>query len=202
MGSARNRLEASLPVHAEGLTLRLLNRADMDALARWPAYPWPHDVFRFSFRDLKPEEMDRAYDERNGDPNRITLVVDTSDTPAVGYIALIPIEWPTGWAENMAFRIHPASCDRGIGTRSLVLVCDWWFAQGMKGLRLDVAATNHRAVRCYEKAGFKKTGEFWRDAPDLAGKDLREATYSFLENHVDCSSDSPRVRFYWMEAMF
>jgi hypothetical protein len=69
----------------------------------------------------------------------------------------------------------------------------------MEKEEIDVAATNQRAVRCYLNAGFQKTGEFWREASDLAGKDLNEQKYHFLGNHVDCNAEIPKIRFYWME---
>ena len=99
----------------------------------------------------------------------------------------------------MAVRLHPEYTDRGIGTEMLTLVGDWWFRNGMNKLKLDLAATNHRAIRSYFKAGFKEVGEFWREAPDLAGVDLSEPRYDFKEGNIRLEGDVPMVRFFWME---
>ena len=82
----------------------------------------------------------------------------------------------------------------------LGLVDGWWFRGGMNGLRLDVAASNGRAVGSYLRAGFSVVGEFWRDAPDLEGLDVSEPRFDFLRDHLCLSGDVPRIRFYWMES--
>ena len=190
----------SLPIDADGLVIRSLARTDIDRLSEWPPYPWPHDVFRFSFSGGDAHELDRAYDVRMRDVGRLTLVVDAPKASVIGYIALLRIDWDAGIVGNMSVRIHPDFCDQGIGSHVMASVRNWWITHGMKLLRLDVAATNHRAVRCYENVGFRKTGEFWRDAGDLIDQDLSDPKYRFLEDHVDCSRSVPRIRFYWMEA--
>ena len=75
----RNLLLRNLPIHAEGLLIRPARRADINRLSEWPPYPWPYDVFRFSFSGQTGDDLDRLYDERCRDDSRITLVVDTVD---------------------------------------------------------------------------------------------------------------------------
>jgi len=197
-GSTRDRVLKTLPVKQDGMILRLCTRADYDTLAKWPPYQWPYDGFNLRFSKMSKEELDRLYEERLGELDRVTLVAEEEDT-VVSYIALLEIDWLSGESGNMAVRLHPEYTDRGIGTVMLILVGDWWFRNGMNKLRLDVAATNHRAVRSYVKAGFKEAGEFWRAAPDLAGLDLSEQKYDFLRDNVSLEGDVPLVRFYWME---
>ena len=189
----------NLPIVADGLSIRLLTRADMRLLCEWPPYPRPYGVFRFSFSGQSVEDLDRTYEARMSDESRITLVADTAQTSAIGYIALVGVDWKRGICGNMAIRIRSDYCDRGIGSRVLREVRDWWFGHGMNLLRLDVAATNHRAIRCYLNVGYHKTGEFWRDAEDLVGENLSDRKYRFLGDDVDDSGATPKVRFYWME---
>lgn len=200
MNFTRDMLEGSLPIYGGDLTIRTLVRSDMDLLSKWPEYPWPYDVFCFSFSGQDVEELDRVYKLRICDKDRITLIVDAGKELAIGCLSLLQIDWIERISGNMSLRIHPEFCEMGIGTRILISVRDWWFGHDMNALRLDVAATNHRAERCYIKAGFQKTGTFWKDAPDLMNKDLNEAKYHFLENYVDRRSIPPRILFYWMEA--
>ncbi len=170
--SQKDLLVRNLPIHAEGLLVRLVTRADLDLLSEWPPYPWPYEVFRFSFSGQTADDLDCVYDGRLRDDSRITLVVDAAEAAAIGYIALVHVDWVTRITGNISFRIHPDFCDQGIGSCVMSEVRRWWFVHGMNSLRLDVAATNHRAVRCYTNVGFQKTGEFWREAHDLVGKDL------------------------------
>jgi RimJ/RimL family protein N-acetyltransferase len=125
--------------------------------------------------------------------------VDTDIRPASGTISLIDIDWHRGAADNIGMRNHPHLCDKGIGSAALTMMQAWWLDHDLKGLRLDVAATNRRAVACYKKAGFRETAQVWREAPDLVGADLNDPKYAFLKGHVRFQGDGAHVRFYWME---
>ena len=188
-----------LPVRKEPMLVRHWERADLDLLARWPAYPEQYSVFRFGFVSFGPTQMDSLYRERESEDTRFTLVVDRGPAKSIAYLSILEIDWDRRWSGNMGVRVHPRWCDRGVGSRSLAAVAEWWFAAGMSGLRLDVASSNARAVRCYEKSGFVTTGEFWREAPDLRGADLSAPKWDFLTGHVRVRSGVPQVRFLAME---
>jgi RimJ/RimL family protein N-acetyltransferase len=114
-------------------------------------------------------------------------------------LALIDIDWQLRTVGNMGFRVEPSWCDRGIGTLLLHTVADWCFAQGIHSLRLDVAASNARAIHCYEKVGFAITGEFWRDAEDLRDVDTSQPAYAFVRPHLRRTGTTPQIRFWWMQ---
>ena len=57
--------------------------------------------------------------------------------------------------------------------------------------------SNARAMRCYEKVGFVRTGEFWRDAGNLV--DLREPQYDFMWPHLREQGGRIELRFWTME---
>ena len=194
---ARNLYQA-LPLRSDPMTIRLCTRADLDLLASWPQYPWPYQAFDFSFRSSSPAERNAFFADRVRREDRITLVCDCGPDKAIGYIALLGIDWHSQKAGNMSLRVRPDLCGEGTGTRLLQMVGDWWFGLGMEAMQLDVAASNQRAVRCYRKAGFACTGEFWREAPDLQNADLSDARYDFLRDHVRRSGPVPEIRFHWM----
>jgi RimJ/RimL family protein N-acetyltransferase len=195
----RRGLLDALPIRRGAMTIRRWERPDLDVLSRWPPYPEPYGVFSFTFAHLGPAEMDSFYDSRSQQQDRITLVLDQDSDACVGYLSLLGIDWGSGRCENMGIRVHPEECGRGIGSRMLAAVRDWWFDSGMTCLRLDVAGSNVRAVKCYEKVGFTKTGERWREAPDLRGKDLSEPRWRFLTGHIRLVSPTPEVQFLLME---
>lgn len=200
VSNAWSEMLATLPIRREPLVVRRLQREDLDLLAAWPAYPQPYASFTFSFSHFGRAELDSLYQERERQQDRITLVVDRGAAKTIGYLALLEIDWEGGRTGNMGIRVDPEWCGKGVGLTMLTAVRDWWFAAGMKALRLDVAAPNSRAVRCYEKVGFVRLGEFWRDAPELGEVDLRDPQCRFLEGHVRISSGGPQLRFYWMES--
>jgi RimJ/RimL family protein N-acetyltransferase len=189
----------SLPIKEREFCIRLCERRDLDKLAAWPDYPAPYEAFNFSFVSMDPNEKDILFRKRELQEGRITLIVDHQEAAAIGYLALLEIDWSKPTIGNMGVRLHPAWCDKGVGTLMISKVAGWCLTSGIKNLRLDVAAPNQRAVRCYEKAGFIRTGEFWRKDEKLKGVNLSEAQYDFLREHVRVSSGIPKIRFWWMQ---
>ena len=198
MDALREDLCRALPLAQDELTLRPCQRQDLDRLASWPPYPWPYQAFDFRFRAYTPEQRDAHFAKRVTSSDRIALACDLESRPTAGYVALVRIDWIDRTAGNMTLRVHLSHCGHGIGTRTLQLVCGWWFDHRLRVLRLDVAASNRRAIRCYQKAGFVRDGEFWREALDLTGADLCGAKYDFLRARVRFTGNTPEIRFYWM----
>lgn len=190
----------SLPVREAGFTIRHWKRSDLDELAMWQSYPFPYEVYNFSFRGFTSEELDDLFRLREDKSDMIVLAVDHESHPGMGYISLREIDWVNREVGNHGFRIEPSWCGRGVGTRVMRMVSSWCFDCGLVRLRLDVAASNRRAVRSYEKAGFVKTGEFWREAEDLKGVNLNQPRYEFLHPHLQRNGDKPQIRFWWMES--
>ena len=196
---SKEKLLRTLPLHDGDLAIRACERGDLDAFAEWPPYPFPHESFGFSFAGMSAQERDTVFEARNGDPRRVSLAIDHDTQPCVASLVLFNIDWPRRTAGNMGYRVAPDRCDRGMGTRILHTTAAWLFGQGMDRLRLDVAASNARAVRCYEKAGFERTAEFWIDEPALQGVDLAQERYAFLRDHVRLEGAHTQIRFWWME---
>ena len=189
----------SLPICEETFTIRPWNRKDLDELAEWPSYPFPYEPFNYSFSEINSEEKDQHFRSREDNLKRITLVVDYTTQKAIGYLSLFQIDWVDREVGNMGFRIHPSWCNKGLGTLVIRKVSNWCFKFGLKVLRLDVAAANTRAIRCYEKAGFVKTEEFWRNDEGLKNINVYQPQCDFLRPHVRLDRDVPQVRFWWME---
>ena len=199
MGLSKGRMLAALPVCEEPLTLRRWTMADTYARAAWPSYPPEYTDFNFALAGASQEELDRHFLARDRDPGRVPLAVDHADQPVISYFAL----HETGWAErtvgNVGFRLHPDWCNRGYGPRILRLAAGWCGDCGVRSIRLDVAAPNIRAVRCYEKAGMVKVSEFWQPAPGLASIDIADRKHDALRPHFRIQDGVPHVRFWWME---
>jgi RimJ/RimL family protein N-acetyltransferase len=126
-------------------------------------------------------------------------MVDHRSTRAIGYLSLVEIDWEEMIVNNMAFRIEPSWCNKGVGKKSMRIVTQWCFEKGFAVLRLDVAASNERAIRCYRGCGFNEAGELWRDDMALLEIDLDEERYGFLRAHVRIKNGVPQLRFLWLE---
>jgi RimJ/RimL family protein N-acetyltransferase len=197
--TGKGELLGTLPLRRGALTVRQWTRPDVDRLASWPPYPFPYRGLEFSFAGMGADERDALFRTRQGRADALVLVVDRADQRAIGYVAPRAIDWEVGTVGNAGVRVHPAWCGRGVGTSSLRLVTRWSFETGIERWRLDVAASNARAVRCYEKVGFVRICELWRDAGHLAALDLREPRYGFLRPHVRGRGDETELRFWLME---
>lgn len=193
----RQQLLGSLPQTADGVGVRHCTFADFERLAAWPPYPDGFHAYNLGFAELPACERQEQYRRRESPTDRINLVGDAECGRAVIYLCLVHIDWPAGFVGNMGYRVHPHCCDRGLGSRFMRIVGDWLLCSGFVRLRLDVAAPNVRARRCYEKAGFTVTGEFWRPDRRLA---LSHGAATLNGNpHVRHDGEEPRVRFWWME---
>ncbi len=189
----------TLPIVHGDVCLRAWDRADLERLAGWPSYPFPHEPFNLSYGRMAPAEREAAFQTRDAYPNRITLIADHQRQRTIALLALVEIDWEALTVGNMGFRVQPSWCDHGVGTAILRTVAKWCFEGGVQTLRLDVAASNTRAIRCYEKCSFSTSGTFWRDAPELAGLDISTPLYDFLRPHVRVEKGVPQLRFYWMQ---
>ena len=195
----KKRLLAALPFDHLDLRFRSWTRTDLDILAAWPKYPFPYEGFEFSFAGMNSTERDKLFEERDGRVNALPLVIDHADQTAVGYLALVKIDWDEIRVGNFGYRIHPDWVDKGIGTSALRAVCTWAFNCGIASIAVDVAASNTRAVRCYEKVGFMILGEDWREAQDLKKIEISDTQFDFLRPHLRLDGNIPRLRFLEME---
>jgi RimJ/RimL family protein N-acetyltransferase len=75
----------------------------------------------------------------------------------IGRISSRPV---AGTARRIGIVLHPDRLGQGFGTEALHLLGQ--IDMGLTQLLLDVAASNDRAIRCYQRAGFVQVGESWR----------------------------------------
>jgi RimJ/RimL family protein N-acetyltransferase len=197
--ATKEEMHRALPLLQGDLTIREWTRQDVDLLASWPAYPFPYEGFEFSFAQMDSIARDEVFQARQENPNAIVLVVDHPRQPAIAYLALRSIDWREGRVGNLGFRVHPAWCDRGLGTSVLRRVTRWSLEQGIVLWRLDVAASNTRAVRCYERVGFVTAGRIRRQASDLCEVDLDRPRYDFIRPYVRGRDAKIELAFLVME---
>jgi len=194
---ARAELISHFPILAPPCCVRPLELADTHRFAAWPNYPFPYEPFDMSYKRVSPEEREPAFRKREQDSSRFTFAID-GEIACAGYLCLFEIDWQKATVGNMSYRIHPDWCGKGIGSAALKAVTELCLDCGFESLSLDVAASNTRAVRCYEKCGFRTTGEFFRDA-NLDGVDIGEPKYDFLRPHLASIDGHHDLRFYWMQ---
>jgi RimJ/RimL family protein N-acetyltransferase len=150
-------------------TVRKFERNDVDRWLQWP----PHSDALFATYNpprLTPRQRDHYFKLRESDPNLLQFAVEDRHGQLVGRISLREIDWQLR-TSVLGLTFHPHRLGEGLGTDGLVALLGHYFGvMTMSAAFLDVAAFNKRALRCYEKCGFRICGHRWGDAqPDYAG---------------------------------
>lgn len=127
------------------------------------------------------------------------MVADSGSDSCIAYIALLGIDWDECTVHDVGFRVSPPLCNKGLGTQLLNKVLNWCFEGQLKKIRLTVVAPNTPAVRCYQKCGFVKVGEFWKKDKRLVKANLDEQRYTFLKPHAVLKGQDVLVRCWQME---
>lgn len=155
-------------LEAGGLRLRPSAQGDLELLARWFAAP---GIYRWwGGRSLPRDEVAAKYTGRRC-PRVESFIVELGEQP-IGYIQY-HLEGP-GQA-GLDMMLVPAARNRGFGpiaARMLVehLVRD----RGWHDITVDPAQDNGRAIRAWEKAGFRVERQ-WDDHPDAPALLMRLA---------------------------
>ena len=77
----------------------------------------------------------------------------------LGQCDLISINWKMRSADMAIVMGDEQARGRGIGTEAIGLILAYAFTMlGLERVELEVATDNHRAMRCYQKAGFTLEG--------------------------------------------
>ncbi len=92
------------------------------------------------------------------------LVIEVKESKGwhmIGNIGFDHVDWLNASAEMGIFIGNKAFWDKGFGTDSVHLMLKYGFESlNFHRIWLRVYATNERAIRCYEKAGFVHEGAF------------------------------------------
>jgi RimJ/RimL family protein N-acetyltransferase len=171
---------------------------DLPQIEAWPAYPWPYHFFNMTSEFAR--SADGEYWWRRIDrPNRCQYSVILSESgEVIGIHAFGRIDWTTPAVGSMGIRIHPDHCSRGFGVETLAPLLRSVLDAGMTRVRLDVAATNERAIACYRRCGMRVVGEFWQDASQEEGY-LDDPRWAFAVPHLRQAGGRWTIRFYLME---
>ena len=143
----------------DGFVIREVESSDLDQLAVW--IRGDLDLDFFDRRDTR-EDLSNYFDERE---QEVCCIVEYGGR-AIGYIEFYPSrlwayvygDFPDErpWGIDV-FVGEPADRNQGFGVRMIRVVATHLF-QKRQATRIviDPEASNERAIRCYEKVGFKK----------------------------------------------
>jgi diamine N-acetyltransferase len=114
---------------------------------------------------MTPRERDIWYMEHSTSAGYRVFAVEDLYGDLVGWLTLRHVNSALG-SSVLGIAIEPTRVGMGYGTDALWSFLGYYFGtMGFDEMRLDVAAFNERAMRCYEKCGFRYVGKHWTDHP-------------------------------------
>jgi len=178
------------------VTIRPMERTDLETMIRWRPFADPlYQAFDFPRR--KSENV-RWFEWRSNDPSRRLYTIENEEQQVIGSLTLREIAGRR--SARLGITIGADYVSRQYGTEALRLFLDYYFGEmGFARVVLDVAATNLRAVRCYEALGFRHTGQHYRPASHPSFRILREdPRYQHLRHFFRRQGTLIQVLFYDM----
>jgi RimJ/RimL family protein N-acetyltransferase len=181
-------------IRGELTNLRAVERSDSGLLHRWLNDPELMTFWGDPASTISLAEIQRRIEEWLADEGRlgwpVCLLAELIDGEAVGMIVLSQFEPRIASAELSLMIGERERWGEGLGTDILSTVVDVAFQQwALRRLTLRVEAFNDRAIRLYERCGFRREGVL-RDASFFDGEYHDLWLYSLLATDITSSGDS------------
>lgn len=188
----------AMPLQGPGLRIRPLQRPDLDRRQSWVPFRDPLRLI-WDMPRCGRRENDTWFTQMTDGCHRLAYGVEDAAGDLIGMISLREIAW--GRSARLGIAFSSQHVDLGLGTAALRLFLPYFFlAQRFQKMVLDVAAANGRAVRCYEKVGFRRVGSFWQPLEGgLAPQVLERPEYAALRPFFRWTRGQPETLHYEME---
>jgi RimJ/RimL family protein N-acetyltransferase len=148
-------------IRSRRLYLRPAERADLPDFVRWfaDAEVRRHLALRAPFSLAMEEKWFDGMAERQGRSDYHFVACLVEDGRPIGTVGLHGLDLENGKAEFGISIGEKELWGRGYGTEALEAICDFGFgALRLERIELHVYEDNARAIRSYEKAGFRHEG--------------------------------------------
>jgi RimJ/RimL family protein N-acetyltransferase len=165
-------LEIDMHLRGKKVTIRPMVREDMDKIRKWR--PSTDPLYSLWNGPSRSSDDYIRFQAQAEDPSRRWYAIEDLAGRLIGRLSLRQISQCK--SARLGITLGADYVGQGYGTDAIRTFLVYYFREmGFQTLYLDVAAPNRRAIRCYEKCGFKHTGSHYQDA----GSDQR---LSFLKD--------------------
>jgi RimJ/RimL family protein N-acetyltransferase len=145
-------------VYGDRVVLRRMLRADVDDMARWPPFE-DRDLQWANLRLSTERERDGYYEFGRSTQTRERFTVFLADGSVIGTISLRNLDW-VAREGTLGIILRADEVGRGYGRDAIRSLLAYAFeVMHLERVILDVAEGNVRAQRCYERVGFRRTGQ-------------------------------------------
>ena len=104
-------------------------------------------------------ESEKKYLEENSSPEATFVIVTIEGDKMIGTVGLEDVNNINRTATLGIFIGDKDYRDKGYGTEAIKLILEYGFKyMNLNNIKLDLMAFNTRALKCYEKCGFKEYG--------------------------------------------
>ena len=150
-------MDESGEIPGERVRLRHMVRADIDQMARWPRF-WEADL-QWANLDLTfPGERDAYFERGRTNATRRRFVIVDERGEIIGTVGLRNLDFQRGEA-TLGIIIRADRVGKGYGTDAIRTIIHYAFDMlELERVILDVAESNQRARRVYDKLGFVVSG--------------------------------------------
>ncbi|SCG84475.1 GCN5-related N-acetyltransferase [Proteiniborus sp. DW1] len=185
-------------VRGNRVKVRLLTYEDVLEMRNWGKHDDP--LFKdYNFPNFSDDEVRSWFNYRTSRKNtRCFSVLDEEDR-MIGYINIRNIK-KIMRAARLGIVFNPDVLNRGYGSDALMAVLGYYFdVMKMNTLYLDVAKFNKRAIRCYEKCGFKITREYQSKHSNLMEQAYDEKSHVWNEEYFTIKNNIVYCKYYEMK---
>ena len=145
-------------IRGERVVLRTMVRADVDQMATWPRFADP-DLNWANLELDHPDDRDSYFERGRTSATRRRYVILDEAGAIIGTIGLRNLDLGMGEG-TLGIIIRADAVDQGYGTDAVQTLIRHAFRElRLRRVLLDVADTNQRARRVYDKLGFVPIGQ-------------------------------------------
>jgi RimJ/RimL family protein N-acetyltransferase len=138
--------------------LRGIEREDIPTFVRWLNDP---EVRRYLelYLPISRAEEERWFEARLADDSSRVFAIETGEGMVIGNIGLHQLDWKNRNAMLGIVIAEKEYWGRGYGTDAITALLGFAFNEmNLHRIYLSVFDFNERAIRCYEKCGFRREG--------------------------------------------
>jgi RimJ/RimL family protein N-acetyltransferase len=147
-----------MSITGKKIRLRAIERSDIPAFVRWLNDP---EVTQYlvTYMPMSQAQEERWFEAQLEQRDGFILGIETLDGKLIGNLALVHIDWKNSRAGLGVVLGEKEYWGQGYGTDAITALLGFAFKQmNLHSVHLTTYEYNKRAIRCYEKCGFKLEG--------------------------------------------